>query len=129
MQFRESLPIYIQIAHHVCEKILLNEWKPGERVPSVRELAVLLAVNPNTVVRSYEFLEGRDIIFNERGIGFSVSAKGIKNSHSYLQSELTEKEMPSVFRQLILLDMDLDDVKPYFDKFKRKNALALTKRS
>ncbi|HEV3326742.1 MAG TPA: GntR family transcriptional regulator, partial [Puia sp.] len=70
MQFRESQAIYLQIADYVCERILLKEWPPGDRVPSVRELAVLLEVNPNTVMRTYEFLQQQAILFNQRGIGF-----------------------------------------------------------
>ena len=56
MQFRETASIYLQIADYICEKILLKEWKVDERVPSVRELAMQLEVNPNTVMRTYEFL-------------------------------------------------------------------------
>ncbi len=66
MQFRESQAIYLQIADYVCERILLKEWKPGERVPSVRELAVQLEVNLNTVMRSYDFLQQQEIIQNQR---------------------------------------------------------------
>jgi DNA-binding transcriptional regulator YhcF (GntR family) len=65
MQFRESQAIYLQIADYVCEKIMLKEWKAEERIPSVRELAVQLEVNPNTVMRTYEFLQQQEIIYNQ----------------------------------------------------------------
>ena len=61
MQFRETRPIYLQIADYVCEKILLRQWNAGERIPSVRELAVTLEVNPNTVMRTVEFLQLKEI--------------------------------------------------------------------
>ena len=57
MQFKDSQSIYLQIADYVCEKILLGEWKAEERIPSVRELAVQLEVNPNTVMRTFDFLQ------------------------------------------------------------------------
>jgi len=46
MQFKESQAIYLQIADYVCEQVLLKEWKTDQRIPSVRELAVQLEVNP-----------------------------------------------------------------------------------
>ena len=70
MQFRESRAIYLQIADYICERILLKQWKTDERIPAVRELAVQLEVNPNTVMRTYEFLQSQNIIQNQRGIGF-----------------------------------------------------------
>ena len=54
MEFSQSQAIYLQIADFVCEKILLKEWPPESRIPSVRELAVQLEVNPNTVMRTFE---------------------------------------------------------------------------
>ncbi len=121
MQFRESQPIYLQIAHYVCEKIMLKEWKPSDRIPSVRELAILLEVNPNTVMRTYEFLNHKEIITNERGVGFFVSDKGVRNALSYSKTEFIEKEMPSLFRHLVLLEMELNELSPAFEKYKRKN--------
>jgi len=121
MEFRESQPIYLQIAEHVCEKILLREWKPNDRAPSVRELAVQLEVNPNTVMRTYDFLQSKDILVNERGIGLFVAGKALKHSLSYLQDEFTQKNLPHVFRRLVLLQMDIDTLKPYFDKYVKRN--------
>jgi len=121
MQFRESQPIYLQIVYYVCEKILLKEWKPGDRIPSVRELAVLLEVNPNTVMRTFEFLQQNEIIDNERGIGHFVSGKGMTNALSYCRSEFIEKELNHFFRSLILLEMEPEELTPSFEKYKRKN--------
>ena len=121
MVFRESKPIYLQIATFVCEKVLLDEWKSKERIPSVRELAVLLEVNPNTVMRAYEFLQQRDIVTNERGIGLFASDNARKNAMAYCQSEFKEKEIPHFFRNLILLEMDLNELAPHFEKYKKKN--------
>ena len=121
MQFRESRAIYLQIADYVCERILLKDWKAGERIPAVRELAVQLEVNPNTVMRTFEFLQGRDIIYNQRGIGYFVSADAIKNATQYRKTEFIEKELPAIFRTLYLLGMDTDELKPRYEKFKKQN--------
>jgi DNA-binding transcriptional regulator YhcF (GntR family) len=121
MQFRESRAIYLQIADFICERILLKQWKAGERIPAVRELAVQLEVNPNTVMRTYEFLQGQNIIQNQRGIGYFVSADGVKNATQYRKTEFIEKELPNIFRNIYLLDMDVDELKPRFEKFKKQN--------
>lgn len=127
MEFRESQPIYLQIAEHVCEKILLREWKINDRVPSVRELAVQLEVNPNTIMRTYDFLQSKEILVNERGVGLFVAAKAVRNSLAYLQEEFTEKNLPHLFRRLVMLQMDTDSLKPYFEKFVKRNFPTLNK--
>ena len=121
MQFRESRAIYLQIADFICERILLKQWKTEERIPAVRELAVQLEVNPNTVMRTYEFLQGQNIIHNQRGIGYFVSADAVKNATAYRKTEFIEKELPNIFRNIYLLDMDVDELKPRYDKFKKQN--------
>ncbi|MES1216609.1 MAG: GntR family transcriptional regulator [Bacteroidota bacterium] len=121
MQFRESQAIYLQIADYVCEKILLKEWAADVRIPSVRELAIQLEVNPNTVMRSVEFLQQQDIIYNQRGIGYFVSPNAYKNALQYRKNEFTEKDMPAVFRNMYLLGMEIDDLAARFEKYKKQN--------
>lgn len=121
MQFKDSQSIYLQIADHICEKILLKEWKPEERIPSVRELAVQLEVNPNTVMRTFEFLQQQEIIYNQRGIGYFVSATAYKNAVEYRKGEFLQKDLPSVFRNMYLLGMDTEELKPRFEKFVKQN--------
>ena len=121
MQFRESRAIYLQIADFICERILLKQWKTDERIPAVRELAVQLEVNPNTVMRTYEFLQGQNIIHNQRGIGYFVSMDAVKSATQYRKTEFIEKELPNIFRNIYLLDMDVDELKPRYEKFKKQN--------
>jgi GntR family transcriptional regulator len=121
MQFRESIAIYLQIADYICERILLKQWKVGERIPAVRELAVQVEVNPTTVMRTYEFLQGQNIIHNQRGIGYFVSPDAIKNATQYRRKEFMEKDLPILFRNMYMLDMNIDELKPGFDKFKKQN--------
>ena len=112
--------IYLQIVDYVCEKVLLQVWKPEEKIPSVRELAMQLEVNPNTVARTYEFLKQQEIIYDKRGIGYFISSDGVKNTKLYRKQEFTENEMPTVFRTMYLLGIELDDLKPRFEKFKNQ---------
>lgn len=121
MQFRESRAIYLQIADYICERILLKQWKAGERIPAVRELAVQLEVNPNTVMRTYEFLQGQNIIYNQRGIGYFVGQDAITIAAQYRKTEFIEKELPNIFRDIYMLGMNIDELKPQYEKFKLQN--------
>ena len=73
MDFNQHKPIYLQIVEQIEDKILLGGWLADERIDSVREMATSLGVNPNTVMRSYEFLEREEIIYNKRGVGFFIT--------------------------------------------------------
>jgi DNA-binding transcriptional regulator YhcF (GntR family) len=121
MQFNNNgQAIYLQIVDYVCEKVLLQEWKPDDKIPSVRELAVQLEVNPNTVARTYEFLKQQDIIYDKRGIGYFISVDGFKNTKLYRKQEFTENEIPAVFRIMYILGIEIDDLRPRYEKFKKQ---------
>jgi len=117
MDFRESQPIYLQIADHVCEKILLDEWMPGTRIPSVRELAIQLEVNPNTVMRTFEHLQQQDIIYNQRGIGYFVSPNAQKTTLNYRKKEFAAKDLPSLFRNMYLLEIETEELGKLYEKY------------
>lgn len=123
MQFdTNTQAIYLQIADYVCEKILLKEWMPDSKIPSVRELAMQLEVNPNTVARSYDFLKQQNIIADKRGIGYFITAEGAKNAAAYRRQEFLEKELPSFFRNMYLLGIEPEDLKQKYEKFKKQYA-------
>ena len=70
MNFKESKAIYLQIADRICDEILLGQLGEEERIPSVREYAAIVEVNANTVMRSFDYLQSQNIIYNKRGIGY-----------------------------------------------------------
>jgi GntR family transcriptional regulator len=121
MDFRDTQAIYLQIADYVCEKILLKEWKPEDKVTSVRELAMQLEVNPNTVMRSFEFLTQQNIIYTQRGVGYFVAADAYKNAMQYRKQEFNEKDLPPLFRTMFLLNLEPDDLKTAFEKYKKQH--------
>jgi GntR family transcriptional regulator len=121
MEFRDSQAIYLQIADYLCEQILLGKWPAEERIPSVRELAVLLEVNPNTVMRTCEFLQLREVIINKRGIGYFVAPDAVKKIKLWKKERFLENELPQFFRSIYLLDIDLDELKSHYEKFKKSN--------
>lgn len=72
-EFDTTKPIYIQIMEKINKKIIRNEWKAGEKLPSVREMAVETGVNPNTIQRTYSELERMGIVETRRGQGTFVT--------------------------------------------------------
>lgn len=118
MEFRENEAIYLQIAAYVGDNILLDKWSLNEKIPSVRELAVDLQVNPNTVMRSYEFLQGQEVIMNKRGIGFFVTEAAKERIIAFRKERFLGQELPEFFRTLQFLDISIDEIKQRFETFK-----------
>ncbi len=109
MLFDQNNPIYIQIGELICENIIKGIWKEGERLPSVREFAISMEVNPNTVNRTYTTLQEKNIIFNQRGIGYFVSP-GAENMVLEMQKEVfIEEELPRIIKKLKLLKITMED--------------------
>ncbi|SDD05797.1 DNA-binding transcriptional regulator YhcF, GntR family [Terribacillus halophilus] len=71
--FQSSQPIYLQLADRLNRQIVSGELKPGDKLPSVREMAVSSKVNPNTVQRTYRELEASGIVESRRGQGTFVT--------------------------------------------------------
>lgn len=118
MQFNESQAIYLQIADYVCEKILLKQWNAADKIPSVRELAVQLEVNPNTVMRTYDFLQQQQVIYNQRGIGFFVGADALQIALAYRKNQFIEKDLPQVFHNMQLLNMSIEEISARYETYK-----------
>ena len=121
MEFRDNKAIYLQIAEYVCEHILLGKWKTDDKVPSVRELAVELEVNPNTVMRTYELLQNKNIITNKRGIGFFVADDAITQVKAYRRTQFMDDELPVVFRNVYLLNIKFDELEARYNAFVKEN--------
>ena len=119
MQFDKDKPIYAQIVDRIIENILQEKWEPEQRIPSVRELAVALEVNPNTVVRSYNYLQDQNVIYNQRGIGYFVTENGKQHARQIKRTEFVEKELPYVFKMMKLLDMSMEEIIDKFEEYNR----------
>lgn len=73
MDFHTDRPIYLQIMDFIIQQIVSGKLQPGDKVKAVREMAVELATNPNTVQRALQELEREDILFSRRGLGRFVT--------------------------------------------------------
>ncbi len=117
MEFGDNNAIYLQIADHFCENILLQKWNPGERIPSVREMAVNIEVNPNTVLRTFNYLQEKGIIYNKRGIGYFVSDDGLQKTRDLRKEAFVSQELPKFFKAMNLLNLTMEDVNAYYLQF------------
>lgn len=109
MIFSNQRPIYIQIIEQIHFKILTGEWVPDERIPSVRDLAVLYEVNPNTVMRAYEKLQSKEIIYNKRGMGYFLSSDAQETVRGKQRDEFEREELPKIFEKMSTLGISIND--------------------
>ena len=121
INFKDKEAIYLQIADYVAEHIMMRKWLADEKIPSVRDLAGELQVNPNTVMRTYEHLQNQEIIFNKRGLGLFVKKDAIAKIKIIRKERFLLQELPDFFRSLYLLDISLDELKNRYETFKEKN--------
>ncbi len=123
MDFNSSQTIYMQIVDWVSEQILTGVWKPGDRTKSVRELAVLFEVNPNTVMRSYDFLQSNGIIANKRGIGYFVTENAVDIITSLQKKHFLEEDVPAFLKKMKLLNIDLNEIVNLYNQQDNKSEL------
>jgi GntR family transcriptional regulator len=115
MEFKNNKGIFLQIADSISEKVMEGHYPPGEKIPSVRDLAAEMGVNPNTVMRTYTELQARGIIDNKRGIGFYVSSEAVQIIRDWKRKEFFEIDLPLIVRQTKMLDISIQELKPYFE--------------
>ncbi len=118
--FKEnSKAIYLQIADRICDDILAGNPAPGERLPSVREQAAAVEVNPNTMMRAYDHLASEGVIYNRRGIGFFLSEDAPEKVREMKRKAIFGDEIIALFRQLKLLGVEADTLKRRYEEFLR----------
>ena len=122
MIFTNDKAIYIQMADRLCDEILAGKYKDDDRIPSVREYAVLLEVNTNTAVKAYEQLAREEIIYNKRGLGYFVTPGAKKQIMKERKKEFMKERLPELFRQMQLLDITIDDVAEAYNSLQNVKA-------
>ncbi|MGR6855780.1 GntR family transcriptional regulator [Bacillus halotolerans] len=93
--FQSSKPIYLQIADQIFYRLVRQELVPGDKLPSVREMAIQTKVNPNTIQRTYSEMERLGIVETRRGQGTFIADK------AEIVDELKERLTREVFESFI----------------------------
>lgn len=116
MDFKENKPIYLQIVDKICGDIVSGVYQPETRIPSVREYAANLEVNANTVVRSFDFLQNKGIIYNKRGLGYFV-VEGAADKILEMRREIFMKEqLNEFFNEIDMLKISINEIVDLYNK-------------
>jgi DNA-binding transcriptional regulator YhcF (GntR family) len=110
IDFKSTKGIFQQIADNLCNQILEGKLPPGERVPSVRDLAGEYEVNRNTLLRTYAILEEAGVITNKRGIGFFVSENAVELIRENEKKEFFNTYLPDFMQKVQLLKLTEADM-------------------
>lgn len=110
MNYSDLKPIYLQIVDSICEYVLNGTWSQGDRIPSVREMAITMGVNPNTLMRSYAYLEEQGIITMSRGVGYFLSEDARKQVIDLKRKDFLTQDIPHFFKMMDLLEMDENEL-------------------
>lgn len=102
-------PICPQICEQLCARIAAEEFAPGQRLMSVRDVAVAAGVNPNTVQRAFEQLESQGVLRSERGAGWFVS--DTPESARDLRQNMAEEKLSDFFSEMLSLGLTPEDIK------------------
>lgn len=116
MEFSEDKPIYSQIADYCMECVLSGTWAPGVRIPSVRELAVELAVNTRTVMKAYEILEDAGVIISRRGMGYYADEEAPEKVKTLRRRDFFAVTLPALLHEMELLGITTDDLIKHIQK-------------
>ncbi|MDL2243824.1 GntR family transcriptional regulator [Bacteroidales bacterium OttesenSCG-928-J19] len=117
MNFKDNKAIYLQIVERISDEILLGKYLEEERIPSVREYASIVEVNFNTVMRSFEYLQTAEIIFNKRGIGYFVAPGAKERILTMRKKDFLETEIQDFFKQIHLLGIPISEIEAMYKQY------------
>lgn len=121
MNFNDNKSIYLQIADQLLENILAKELEGGDRIASVREMASHTQVNPNTIMRTYNYLLAKEIVFNKRGIGYFIAIDAFEKARAIKKKVFVEEQLPNLFKMMDLLDISMSELKALKKEITIKN--------
>ena len=110
MKFHDDKPIFLQIEDFIEKQILDATLAEKERIPAVRDLALHLEVNPNTVIKSFANLEREGVIFKERGVGYFVSPAARKSILQKRKKQFLQKELPEFVAKMRLYGVEISHI-------------------
>lgn len=99
-EYNENKPLYLQIIDYIEERLIQDYYKEGERIPSIRELAETLGVNPNTCVKAYEIMTFEGMIESRRGMGYYLLDGAKDKAYVKKKDELFHKMIPFISASL-----------------------------
>ena len=107
LNYRDTRPFYQQIKDNVRQLVVSGALKKDEKLPSVRDMAASLAINPNTIQRAYRELESEGYIYTWSGKGTFVAE--VDHSNQFRQQELLP-QFDKIVSELLYLSMPVNDL-------------------
>ena len=108
--FHASQPIFVQIRQRLIEMILRQQVAEGDALPSVRQIAGDLSVNPLTVTKAFEALVDIGVVEKRRGLGMFVTSGARAQLLAYEREKFLKEDWPRIAAQIKALDLDLKDL-------------------
>ena len=118
-KFDSNIPIYIQVMENMKKDIISGKLKPGDKIASVRELAMELSVNPNTIQKALSELEREGFLITERAVGRYVS-DNIELIEEYKNMEI-KKKIEVFIEDMKSLGVSVDEILRFIDEFKEED--------
>lgn len=116
--FHNLTPIYIQLAERINRQIVRQDLKPGDKLPSVREMAIQVGINPNTVQRTYRELELMGIVETRRGQGTFVTEN--KQVLEKLRQMMKESRIESFVREMSEMGYSAEEMMEGLNRYLRR---------
>jgi len=117
IDFRLRTPIYIQIMEQIRRQIASRVLKPGDQLPTVRQLAAELRVNFNTVARSYRLLDEAGIISTQHGRGTYILEESSPEDSASLRRQALEELTRSFLEEAALMDFSPQETEELFEQY------------
>ena len=118
MRFDERYPIYEQIVRQFCRLLVKGELETSQRIPSIRDLAMELNVNTNTVQRAYQEMERKSIIYSKRGTGYFISEG--EDMVNEIKMEMIRDALSRFLEEMRSLGFEDDQIKKELDNYMKK---------
>lgn len=118
MEFNNSVPIYLQVIYKIKEDIISGTLKPGDKMPSTRELAKKLSINPNTAARVYKEMERDNLCFTKRGLGTFITESNEKVES--IREEMSEKLIYDFVTGMLQLGFNYEQMVLFIEVSKNK---------
>ncbi len=121
LDFSSGIPIYVQIVDQVRALLLSGELKPGDQLPTVRQLASELRVNFNTIARAYRLLDEARLISTQRGRGTYLLDADIADDSEMLRRDPIEVQVKTLIQSLVIQGYSVEEIRQTLEKLAKGN--------
>ena len=121
LDFSSGIPIYVQIVDQVRALLLSGDLKPGDQLPTVRQLASELRVNFNTIARAYRLLDEAKLISTQRGRGTYLLDADPANDHEFFKRDSIEVQVTTLIQSLLTQGFSAEEIRQTVDTITKEN--------